>query len=318
MFPLPTQAVIVPQENPVIQVEAPVAQSADPTSIVPALPTPKPEKEDKKVDAKKEKAEDNESPKADDDTPATPPPPPTQDSGEETPTQTNHQTNQETHTPPVWHLDPENVQPQTPAPTPEPLSVSCSGSPEKVMIGETMLWSWTVSGGNPDEAAWSGSDKLSGKTSTLFKTYTTPGIKKATITVSKDGEEATAECSIAVVENEEDKPVMATATPAATTKPKNNTPDKTVTSASTKAVEIPPAKFTDTSSVFLDRVQNLEAYNGYAFTPLSETKTRSLFIGGIAALFSGFGLLTGRIQEVGRSLRHRSSKLKNYSVTKSA
>ncbi|OHA18664.1 MAG: hypothetical protein A2664_00350 [Candidatus Taylorbacteria bacterium RIFCSPHIGHO2_01_FULL_46_22b] len=69
------------------------------------------------------------------------------------------------------------------------LQGSCVGVPSSVSVGDSVLWSATqTSTMLPHEGhyewVWSGTNGLSGTSQTLAKTYTTPGIKNATVVIS--------------------------------------------------------------------------------------------------------------------------------------
>lgn len=86
---------------------------------------------------------------------------------------------------------------------PPALAVSCSGTPGDAYVGQTVTWSSSVTGGSSSAIyEWSGTDKLSlsDTVPTIKKTYTTPGIKEASLTVTDPASRktATAACGTGV------------------------------------------------------------------------------------------------------------------------
>lgn len=85
------------------------------------------------------------------------------------------------------------------APVIPPITVaSCQANSSAALVGEAVTWSVTgVSGGTGAYTySWSGTDELSGSTSSVTKTYTQPGTKTAVVTVSSGTAAAvTKECS---------------------------------------------------------------------------------------------------------------------------
>ncbi len=77
--------------------------------------------------------------------------------------------------------------------TPTVLTATCSAASSKVKQNALATWDATISGGSaPYSITWTGSDGLSGESETITKTYTTVGIKTATIFVSSnDGQMVT-------------------------------------------------------------------------------------------------------------------------------
>ncbi len=65
------------------------------------------------------------------------------------------------------------------------VTASCSASPADIDEGESSTWTATASGGTlPYTYAWTGTNSLSGSTNPISKTYSTSGIKTATVTVT--------------------------------------------------------------------------------------------------------------------------------------
>ncbi|MFA6519921.1 MAG: PKD domain-containing protein [Candidatus Paceibacterota bacterium] len=81
---------------------------------------------------------------------------------------------------------------------PPALAVSCSGSPASPYIGQSVTWDSSVSGGSSSYIfEWSGTDDLYDTVPTFTKSYTTAGLKQASLTVtdSTSGKTATAACT---------------------------------------------------------------------------------------------------------------------------
>jgi hypothetical protein len=84
----------------------------------------------------------------------------------------------------------------------ENLDVSCEASPSTVYVNQKVTWSVDVDGGSGTKKyEWSGTDDLDGSKSTVSHTYSTPGKKKAEVTVKVRGETESDECSITVLAN---------------------------------------------------------------------------------------------------------------------
>lgn len=76
------------------------------------------------------------------------------------------------------------------------LSVSCAPSSGSVSVAESMTWTASAQGGDGTYTyEWSGTDNLSGAGRTIDRSYATPGIKTASVTVTSGGESATASCA---------------------------------------------------------------------------------------------------------------------------
>lgn len=84
-----------------------------------------------------------------------------------------------------------------------PLTVSCSANPSSANVGDSINWSAQVSGGNGNYVyTWSGTNSLSGNTSSVSKTYNTVGTKNATVSVSSGNTTRTASCSASITETQ--------------------------------------------------------------------------------------------------------------------
>lgn len=76
------------------------------------------------------------------------------------------------------------------------MSVSCAATPLSAATGETITWYSSVTGGSGNyQYFWSGSDGLTGYSSTVRRAYDTPGDKTATLTVTSDGQSITIGCN---------------------------------------------------------------------------------------------------------------------------
>lgn len=83
------------------------------------------------------------------------------------------------------------VQPQS-----NPISVSCSGAPSNPYINQPVTWSSSVTGGSGSYIyVWTGTDDLWGTTSSVAKSYTTSGVKRASLTITDSGSNRTASAS---------------------------------------------------------------------------------------------------------------------------
>ena len=70
-------------------------------------------------------------------------------------------------------------------------NVSCAATPALAYVGQEIKW---LAVGAPDSASWTGTDELSGVGSKLFKVYSTPGQKSATVTSGG----SSASCSVTI------------------------------------------------------------------------------------------------------------------------
>ncbi|HVB20168.1 MAG TPA: hypothetical protein VNF51_02730 [Candidatus Paceibacterota bacterium] len=67
----------------------------------------------------------------------------------------------------------------------QPPTAACTGSPTPAYINQSVTWSATASGGSGSYTySWTGTDGLSGTSSSVSKAYTTSGLKYATTTVT--------------------------------------------------------------------------------------------------------------------------------------
>jgi hypothetical protein len=79
------------------------------------------------------------------------------------------------------------------------LQVSCYATPANANMGDTVTWVTNVSGGNGSYTySWTGTDGLSGSGQTVYKSYSNPGPKTATVTVYAGGIAASQTCSMNV------------------------------------------------------------------------------------------------------------------------
>lgn len=82
-----------------------------------------------------------------------------------------------------------------------PLSGSCSVNPSSVSVNGYLNWSSTASGGTGSYTySWSGTDGLSGNSSSVSRTYQTAGTKTGTVTITSGSQSVTRTCSAAVTE----------------------------------------------------------------------------------------------------------------------
>jgi peptidoglycan hydrolase-like protein with peptidoglycan-binding domain len=83
-------------------------------------------------------------------------------------------------------------------PDPNELNISCNVSDESILVGETVTWSSTVSGGTGSYTyVWSGTDSLAGSANSVAKTYTTAGTKSATVTINGYSEDCSDDVVVA-------------------------------------------------------------------------------------------------------------------------
>lgn len=77
------------------------------------------------------------------------------------------------------------------------LAVSCYVSPTSAIVGQTVYWNSSVSGGNGGYVyTWSGTDGLSGHSNSVSRAYSVAGIKTASVVVtSSDGQTVTRSCT---------------------------------------------------------------------------------------------------------------------------
>jgi hypothetical protein len=92
-----------------------------------------------------------------------------------------------------------NVVDVPPPPPPPTLIVSCSANPGSVLVGGSINWTSNVSGGTGTYTrSWTGTDGLFGSASTVSKTYSSAGIKNASISVTSGTQTVTAHCPATV------------------------------------------------------------------------------------------------------------------------
>lgn len=79
------------------------------------------------------------------------------------------------------------------------ISASCSVSPTSATTGQSVTWSASVSGGTGSYTySWSGTNSLSGSSASVAKTYTTTGVKTASVTITSGSLSSTIPCSNSV------------------------------------------------------------------------------------------------------------------------
>ncbi len=85
----------------------------------------------------------------------------------------------------------------SPALADSPLYGTCTAIPYNANVGDNVNWQVQgVYGGNGAYSyAWSGTDSLTGNGQTVYKTYTYPGTKSATVTITSGGQVFTTTCS---------------------------------------------------------------------------------------------------------------------------
>ena len=84
-------------------------------------------------------------------------------------------------------------------PTMSPLTATCYASPLSTYVGNTVIWSSSVSGGNGSyNITWNGDEGLSGYGSSISKVYSYAGMKNASMTVVSGGQSVSVNCSESV------------------------------------------------------------------------------------------------------------------------
>ena len=97
----------------------------------------------------------------------------------------------------MWYLYLSNEGTTT---NPPPLTVACSVTPATADVGESITWSVSASGGLGSYTySWSGTDGLIGNSLNVSKTYSSPGSKTATVTVTSGSQTMSASCSATVI-----------------------------------------------------------------------------------------------------------------------
>lgn len=109
-----------------------------------------------------------------------------------------------------------------------PLQLSCSGLPANPKIGDTVKWTSTLTGGDPNYPvqvtySWTGTDGFSSNWPNDEKPYTTAGTKTATITYNVGSEILSKTCSVEV------QPAATTHTLSCSANPSNPKVGDTVT-----------------------------------------------------------------------------------------
>lgn len=83
-----------------------------------------------------------------------------------------------------------------------PLAVSCLANPNPQSIDNSVTWSANASGGEGSYTyAWSGSDGLTGSASSVQKTYSTTGMKSASVLVTSGAQANSVACTALEVED---------------------------------------------------------------------------------------------------------------------
>ncbi len=90
------------------------------------------------------------------------------------------------------------------------ISLVCEADPASVLTNEPVTWSAFATGGTGSYTyAWSGDQGLSGTSSSLMKSYTTTGVKNASVTVTSGTKTKTVECSVQVTQSTTNPPLNA-------------------------------------------------------------------------------------------------------------
>lgn len=77
------------------------------------------------------------------------------------------------------------------------LVASCSANPDSANVGNPISWSATASGGTGSYTySWTGTDGLSGNSSYISKSYSSPGSKLGTVTITSGSRTAVRNCSV--------------------------------------------------------------------------------------------------------------------------
>jgi hypothetical protein len=98
------------------------------------------------------------------------------------------------------------------------LTGSCSVDKSKVYVGDSVLWSSNVSGGNGSYTySWSGGEGLTGSRAYVSKKYSTAGTKYGILTIRSGKQSITKDCGSVVVEKKQD-PVLTGSCSANTSK----------------------------------------------------------------------------------------------------
>ena len=82
------------------------------------------------------------------------------------------------------------------------LTASCSASPASINTGGSSTWTASAGGGTGSYTyLWTGTDSLTGTTTSVIKTYSTAGTKTASVTVTSGGQTSTVNCTNSVTVN---------------------------------------------------------------------------------------------------------------------
>lgn len=84
------------------------------------------------------------------------------------------------------------------------LTGSCAANASSARVGDTIVWTSNVSGGNsPYTYSWSGDDSLGSNSSSVSKSYGSTGTKNATVVItSADGQSITRQCSTSITQEQ--------------------------------------------------------------------------------------------------------------------
>ncbi|TAK56955.1 hypothetical protein EPO17_03395 [Patescibacteria group bacterium] len=75
------------------------------------------------------------------------------------------------------------------------LDATCYANPTSASTGQTVYWNASAFGGNGNYSySWSGTDGLSGNSNTISRSYSSPGAKTASVTVTSGGQTVTRAC----------------------------------------------------------------------------------------------------------------------------
>jgi hypothetical protein len=79
------------------------------------------------------------------------------------------------------------------------MNVNCYANPQTTYPGNMITWYATVSGGNGYYSYfWTGSENLNSNERSVSKTYTSSGVKNATVTITSNGQAITKQCNALV------------------------------------------------------------------------------------------------------------------------
>ena len=95
----------------------------------------------------------------------------------------------------------ESPTPLNVIPRPEIDSITCSGSPQVVRMGDTVTWTAVPNPAGDYTYEWSGDDGLAGDEQTITKVYGTSGVKSATVSLAPVEGESECSSTIRVQDN---------------------------------------------------------------------------------------------------------------------